>query len=663
MILLQYLNILFLSSLLLLPINNLDKCVEKELSIIPKPMVLKYGEGYFNRGGVVDYLNIADSDINPSLNLELGEEGYILDVTQSKILITAASEKGVFYAKQTLRQIIDENGVRIVYIKDKPRFPYRGFHLDISRNFFQKEKLLKIIDAISMYKMNNFHLHLTDNGGWSFEVEKYPLLTELGSHRAIADWFDWYVKDRKFCKSTVEGAVGGYLTKDDLCEIINYATDRHIRVIPEIDMPAHADPVFAGYPSLNCTNAISGNGEFCPANEDVYVFLENVLNEVMDVFPSEIIHIGGDEARKKEWKKCSRCKAMMKKHGFTDYDQLQVYFIQRIQKIIEKRGRTMAGWDEILKDENLNNAIVYGYRGENYVINAANRNLQTIMTPGCGYYMDWWQADIFKEPYAMGGYSPLYKFYSLNPVPLTKSDLLENEKLIDTERVQKDLERGIKPLAIVEDMEMLQVENKKNIIGVQGCLWTEYVPTMDHLEYMMFPRVLAIAERGWSIPYISPDISFNKENEWKDFTRRVGRHVNKLREVGINAYNLHDAPIISSSPISKEKNKVQIFCEQYNGEIRYTLTPVKKASKKHNELQKDIMKRAFQQNENNLFGASVKEVLGDNSIKYNGPFEVTEDMDITVAVFIDGKLKSYIRNCRVQVGKEKIAEYPTRWPW
>lgn len=587
---------------------------ENPPGVLPLPQKAVYADKYFvcdsqSEDASADYFKFADVSIDERYAGELGDEGYSLKVNSNGISIKAATETGVFYARQTLSQLTDSMGVRFAKITDYPRFSYRGIHLDVSRNFFTKEQIKKILDEMARYKLNNFHFHLTDNGGWRIQIDKYPLLTKLGSHRTVQSWFDWYVKNRKFCPEDTPGAIGGYYTKDDIREIVKYAEDRHINVIPEIDIPAHSDPVFAGYPELNCTCSTSGNGEYCPANEQVYTFIEDVLDEILELFPSKVIHIGGDEARKVEWKKCPSCKALMEKEGISDYDQLQVYFIRRIEEYLKSKGRTMAGWDELLKDEKLDSStVIYCYRGQKYGIEAANKNLKTIMVPGEVLYMDWWQADINQEPYAMGGYSPLYKTFLFNPVPATKKDVMANEILISSRKADTD------------SVGVILSENEKNVIGIQGCLWTEFVEDAKHLEYMMFPRFLSIAEKGWS-----------KTSGWEDFKKRISIQYGSLAKRGIQAYDMHDAPYITAKSISENKSEVTMTCEQYGGEIRYTTEQGK--------------------------------VPGPDSQIYKGPFTIHEDTDINAAVYIGGKLKSYIRHTHLYAGQDKDIEYPVRWPW
>lgn len=579
--------------------------------LLPFPEKAVFKDGYHSADGIEDYFSTADIHVSPSFKERLGDEGYILKVDKDKIDIKAAGESGVFYARQTLSQITGKEGVRLCKIEDRPRFRYRGIHLDVSRNFFPKEQIFKILEEMARYKLNNFHFHLTDNGGWRVQIDRYPLLTELGAYRQEKDWFRWYNESRQFCTADAPGATGGFYTKEDIREIVSHAEKLHINVIPEIDMPAHSDPVFAGYPDLNCNHASSGNGEFCPANPDTYIFIRNVLDEILDMFPSQIIHIGGDEARKVEWKNCAACTSLMQKEGIEDYDQLQVYFIRKISDYLKSKGRIMAGWDEILKDSELpGDTFIYGYRGEKYAVESANRQFSTIMVPGEVFYMDWWQSDIYKEPYAMGGYSPLYKVYSFNPQPDSPEDIQANETLISS------------PYADIDSVGFIREENTDNIVGIQGCLWTEFIGTAEHLEYMLFPRLLAIAEKAWTT---------ERNIDWEHFKPRLSAQRDSVFHRGINAYDLHDAPVIASEAISRSESKVTMTCEQTNGEIRYCI--------------------------------GSDGTLDNNSDIYTGAFTIDSDTYIKAAVYMDGKPVSYIRTCNLIAGKDKTDLYPTRWPW
>lgn len=596
-----------LASLSLLSLLTLFSCTEeisskKEgvVSVVPRPATAEFHKGYFKTQGTGGHASCAETNLDPSLRETLGREGYVLNVTKAGISIKAATDTGIFYGMQTVKQLTDSNGVRCANITDYPRFGYRGIHLDVSRHFFSKEEILKILDEMAYYKLNQFHLHLTDNGGWRLQIDSYPKLTELGSYRVMKDWDGWWKLDKRyFCTKDTPGAYGGYYTKDDIREIVRYAEDRYINVIPEIEFPAHSDPVFVGYPELNCTDTQYGNGEFCPADEKVYDFAESVLSEVMELFPSKEIIIGGDEARKHAWHDCNACKALMEREGMTSYDDLQCYMISRLQKFLNGHGRIMGGWDEILKNEDLaSSSVVYSYRGEKGGIRAANRGLRTVMTPGEILYFDWYQASPKEEQKAMYGYSPLKKMFVFDPQPISPGRAAFNESLIEGKRVSPDTVEYILP------------ENMGNVIGVQGCAWTEYIPTESHLEYMMFPRLLSIAEKGWS-----PE----EGSSWDDFKNRVGQQLAGLRSRGIQAYDLHDAPEVMIIA-----GEVTMDSENPSATVRYTLD-----------------------------GSDPSAA----SAAYAKPFRVKDDVSTIKAAAFNGKQKiSYVKEVRFKQG-EDVMEY------
>lgn len=488
-------------------------------AVIPTPTYEHYGRGTLT------------SNPEPRIEVDskyldrLGEEGYLLNVSDKGVRIKAASGTGVFYAMQTLGQITDSSGIRHATIEDKPRFEYRGIHLDVSRHFFPKEEVMKILDEMARYKLNRFHFHFADNGGWRIKMDSYPELTARGSYRKIKDWDTfWLHSPMEFCKEGTPGAYGGYYTKEEVREIIEYAAQRHIEVIPEVEFPAHSNAVFASHPELTCGPKGVTGGEFCIANEGTFEFARNVLLELMELFPSKVIHIGGDEARMVGWKSCPRCKALMKEKGFDEYSDLQCYMISRLQKFITSHGRVMAGWDQLLENDDLQgSSIVYAYRSDTAAFRAANRGIRAVITPGDVLYLDWFQAHPYLETKAQYGYSPLHKVFSYQP------DIAE--KVYD--------------------------ESRANILGVQGCMWTEYVPTAEHLEYMLFPRMLAIAEKGWSEPGSSA---------WEGFKLKVAKHIPLLKARGVNVYDQHDMPEITT-----DGKLIAIDHENPYARVHYTL--------------------------------------------------------------------------------------------
>lgn len=426
-------------------------------------------------------------------------ESYTLSVTPQQILIRATSGAGLFYGMQTLLQLAQPSGagsysIASVEIEDTPRFAYRGLMLDVSRHFSTKEFIKKQIDALAYYKINRLHLHLTDAAGWRLEIKKYPLLTEFAAWRTDPTWKQWWNGGRKYVRFDAPGAYGGYYTQDDIREILEYARQHYITVIPEIEMPSHSEEVLAAYPQLSCSGEPYKNSDFCVGNEETFTFLENVLTEVMELFPSEYIHIGGDEAGKSAWKTCPKCQKRMKDEHLANVDELQSYLIHRIEKFLNNHGRHLLGWDEILQGGIAPNATVMSWRGEEGGIAAVTSGHRAIMTPGAYCYLDSYQDAPYSQPEAIGGYLPLKKVYSYNPVPAS-----------------------------------LTAEQAKLVYGVQGNLWVEYIPTSEHVEYMIYPRILALAETAWSAP---------ERKSWPDFHTRALSAVADLQAKGYHPFDL-----------------------------------------------------------------------------------------------------------------------------
>lgn len=421
-------------------------------------------------------------------------EGYAIEVTEDGIKARATSGAGLFYAAQTLLQLADGgNRIPVCSITDEPQFGYRGMMLDVSRHFFGKEFIKKQIDAIAHFKMNRLHLHLTDAAGWRIEIKKYPRLTDFAAWRKPAIWKDWWFGSREYVEKGSEGAYGGYYTQDDIREIVAYAAERYITIIPEIEMPAHSEEVLTAYPELSCTHEPYKQADFCIGNEKTYEFLENVLTEVMELFPSEYIHIGGDEAGKASWPHCPLCQKRMKEENLSDVNELQSYLIHRIEKFVNSKGRQIIGWDEILDGGLAPNATVMSWRGTEGGIAATESGHKAIMTPGGYCYLDSYQDAPHTQPMAFGPYMPLEKVYSYNPT------------------------------------DGLKEEQAKLIYGVQGNLWVEYIPTEELVEYMIYPRILAIAEIGWSNP---------AARDYSEFRQRAVKSVEWLKANGYNAFDL-----------------------------------------------------------------------------------------------------------------------------
>ena len=454
---------------------------------------------HLKKGKKKDTQNILSLLITEKNHQLPSPESYTLSVTPQQILIRATSGAGLFYGVQTLLQLAQPSGagsysIASVEIEDTPRFAYRGLMLDVSRHFSTKEFIKKQIDALAYYKINRLHLHLTDAAGWRLEIKKYPLLTEFAAWRTDPTWKQWWNGGRKYVRFDVPGAYGGYYTQDDIREILEYARQHYITVIPEIEMPSHSEEVLAAYPQLSCSGEPYKNSDFCVGNEETFTFLENVLTEVMELFPSEYIHIGGDEAGKSALKTCPKCQKRMKDEHLANVDELQSYLIYRIEKFLNNHGRHLLGWDEILQGGIAPNATVMSWRGEEGGIAAVTSGHRAIMTPGAYCYLDSYQDAPYSQPEAIGGYLPLKKVYSYNPVPAS-----------------------------------LTAEQAKLVYGVQGNLWVEYIPTPEHVEYMIYPRILALAETAWSAP---------ERKSWPDFHTRALSAVADLQAKGYHPFDL-----------------------------------------------------------------------------------------------------------------------------
>lgn len=425
-------------------------------------------------------------------------EAYVIEVTRKGISVAAKSDEGLFYGFQTLLQMAQPQtdgsfAVPCALVEDAPRFNYRGLHLDVSRHYVSNEFIKKQLDAMARYKLNNFHWHITDGAGWRLQIDKYPELTSIAAFRPQASWKDWWKGNRHYCNETDSAAQGGYYTREDVAEILAYARQRHINVIPEIEMPAHSEEVVAVYPELSCYGEPYKNSELCIGNEKTFEFLQDVLLETMDMFDSPYIHIGGDEADKRAWAQCKKCQKRMRDENLENVDELQSYLIQRIQKFVESHGRRIIGWDEILEGGSNPNAIIMSWRGEEGGIKAAAAGHEVIMTPGGYCYLDSYQDAPHTQPEAIGGYLTLDHVYSYNPVV---------DELKDSLHLLK---------------------------GIQANVWTEYMPTEEHMEYMMYPRLLAISEVAWTQP---------ENKDWEKFREGALNEVVWLRNKGYNAFDL-----------------------------------------------------------------------------------------------------------------------------
>ncbi len=415
-----------------------------------------------NKAGVVE------NAIVVQLETSIAPEAYVLEINPKVVFLKASDYTGVQYGFQTLTQLllgVPKNQLKLPcgIIKDAPRFKWRGMHLDVSRHFFPKEAIFKFIDYLAAYKYNTFHWHLTDDQGWRIEINKYPKLTEVGAWRNGS--MVGHYNEQKFDSERY----GGFYTQEEIREVVNYARIRHIVVVPEIEMPGHARAALAAYPQFSCTGGPFEVAKewgvledvFCP-KEETFTFLQEVLTEVMALFPGQYIHIGGDECPKTRWKACPHCQKRMKENNLKDEHELQSYFIQRIEKFVNSKGKKIIGWDEILEGGLAPNAAVMSWRGTEGGIAAAQQKHQVVMTPGSHCYFDHYQGEPKNEPLAIGGYTPLEKVYSYQPIPSE-----------------------------------LTPEEASYILGAQANVWTEYIPTFEQVEYMIFPRMTALSEVLW----------------------------------------------------------------------------------------------------------------------------------------------------------------------
>ncbi|GGI56537.1 beta-N-acetylhexosaminidase [Winogradskyella haliclonae] len=467
-------------------------------------------------------------------------EMYKLKITPQEVTVRASSAKGAFYAIQSIIQLLppefisknfksDGLYIRALEITDQPQFPYRGMHLDVSRHMYSVDFIKKYIDAMAMLKMNTFHWHLTDDQGWRVEIEKYPKLNEIASYRNETLIGHYNDQPHQFDGKRY----GGFYTKAQIKDIVAYASERMITVIPEIEMPGHSQAVIAAYPELGCTGEEVrvatkwGVFEhiFCP-KEETFKFLEDVLDEVLELFPSTYIHIGGDEAPKTQWKSSSYCQELIKAEGLKDEHELQNYFITRMEKYLNSKGRQIIGWDEILEGGLAPNATVMSWRGTNGAVEAAKSGHNVVMTPTSHCYFDYYQSDNEDEPTAIGGYLPLEKVYGFNPIP-----------------------------------EELNAKESKYVMGAQGNVWTEYMPTEEQVEYMAFPRMLAMSEVVWST---------SKNKNYKDFVSRLENFHKRLEVLDINyANHLYE---IQGEMISDNGNSFYKLETLTDGkDIRYTI--------------------------------------------------------------------------------------------
>jgi hexosaminidase len=514
-------------------------------------------------------------------NNELGEEGYELEVTKNRIVIKANAANGLFYGIQTLLQLLPpdiysekfggvEWAVPCCKIIDKPRFSWRGMHLDVSRHFFPVQFIKRYIDLIAMHKMNVFHWHLTDDNGWRIEIRKYPLLTKIAAWRVDRENVPW--REITPPEPVEKATYGGFYTQEEIKEVVSYAADRFITVVPEIEMPGHSCEVFAAYPELSCREEKlyvqpgsywPNEDIFCAGKEETFEFIENVLLEVMDLFPSEYIHIGGDEANKTRWKECKLCQQRIKDENLADEDELQCYFIKRVERFLNYHSKKLIGWDEILEGGLAPEATVMSWRGFNGGKEAAEKGHDVIMCPTSHCYFDYYQAHPDFEPEAIGGFLPLKKVYSFEPVP-----------------------------------EGLAGDKVKYILGAQGNVWTEYIKTPEHAEYMALPRMTALSEVVWS-----PVESRN----WDRFRERLKKQFERFDRMKVN-YSRGSWMVEIKPSLENDVFKVVLESEQPDFPIHYTLDGTEPT---------------------------------EQSPAYQEPLTISQTAAITAGIFVDGKLKEY----------------------
>ena len=422
------------------------------------------------------------------------KEAYRLTITPKRVRIEANTPEGVYRAKTTLAQL--EYPYPCGVIADYPRFPWRGIMLDISRHFRDKDFILKQIDALSEVKLNVLHLHLTDAAGWRIEIKSHPELTEKTAWRVGDTWKEWDTTGKRY-----EGTYGGYLSQEDVREIVAYAAEHHMTIVPEIEMPGHSTETVYAIPGVGCKD---NSDDLCPGKEATFQLLEDILTEVMDLFPSEFIHIGGDEAGKHDWHDCPDCRRRMEEEGLHSVEELQSYLVRRIETFLNTHGRRLIGWDEILEGGLSPNATVMSWRGTEGGLEAIRQGHDAVMTPGNRCYLDKVQDAPVREPEGFGGYLPIDSIYVYDPAA------------------------GIPEASLA------------HLLGVQGNLWHEMIPTPSHTEYMLYPRAFAIAEIGWS-PLEVKDAA--------DFRERAMAHAEALRERGYTTFKLEDE--VGNRPVSR----------------------------------------------------------------------------------------------------------------
>lgn len=573
-----YLKLGVMCGLLLAACSTKNETIfsETDLNIVPKPNEVTLSEGSFmfdkNTRLVIsrpEYQALANILAKPfdqvaaiSLHVEekapdsnyiileeapeLPAENYRLEVSSDHISIKASDYNGFLYGMESILQLLPPQitskvkkdnldwVIPAVTITDGPQFQWRGLMLDVSRHFFDKFYVKEVIDELAFHKMNKLHLHLVDDQGWRIEVKQYPRLTKVGAFRVDQEDIAW--NDRRKPEMGENATFGGFYTQDDIREIVAYAQANGVEVIPEIEMPAHVMSAIASYPELSCTGdsiMVPSGGVwpitdiYCAGKENTFEFLENVLSEIMPLFPSKYVHVGGDEATKTNWEKCPYCQKRIKTEGLKSVEELQSYFMKRIEKYIVANGKQMIGWDEILEGGLAPEATVMCWRGFNGGWEASEQGHDVIMTPTSYCYFDYYQGPQDSEPEAFNAYTPLSKVYEFNPI-----------------------------------LDSMSAEQKKHILGGQANLWSEFVPTNSHSEYMLYPRLAALSEALWSKP---------ENHDWQDFTKRIQTQFKRYEFAGIN-YAKSAYAISGKDSVNVDEKKIilELETEISGTEIRYT---------------------------------------------------------------------------------------------
>ncbi len=483
-------------------------------NLLPKPQEITLSKGVFRTDGAVKIVNEAGSDAEniysakwqklirtetvriiryTRLEGAASPEAYRLHITPDTLLVSAASPEGFLRAEQTISQLTGKRGIACCDIIDSPAYKWRGLMLDVSRHFFPISYLKRQIDVMAQYKFNRLHIHLTDAAGWRMEIKRYPRLTSLAAWRPQRTWKEWNEGGNRYCTADSTGAYGGFYTQDELRDLVKYAAERGITIVPEIEMPGHSEEVLTAYPELSCTHEPYKQSDFCPGSVATYDFLENVLKEVMDVFPSRYIHVGGDEAAKKSWPTCPLCQQKMKELGIDNVDGLQASLIAHMGKFLSQHGRELVGWDEVIAGNLSENTTVMVWRGTEKAHEAIKHGYDVVLSPGAYCYFDSYQDAPKTQPEAIGGFLTTERVYNYVP----GSDLPDNER--------------------------------SKITGVQANLWAEYIPTEEHAEYMLYPRALALAEIGWN---------GTKKKDYPEFKTRALHEVEHLKAQGIHPFEL-----------------------------------------------------------------------------------------------------------------------------